>query len=55
MQHGFLEEDRYFIREVLHPANEHECLADDDSNMMPLWFDGDSMPKVLIDNDYLFN
>ena len=36
--------------EVSHPTNEHECLTDDDSNMMPLWFDGDCMPKVLIDN-----
>ena len=43
------------IREVLHPTNEHECLTDDDSNMMPLWFDGDCMPKVLIDNDDLSN
>ena len=36
--------------EVSHPTNEHECLTDDDSNMIPLWFDGDCMPKVLIDN-----
>ena len=35
--------------EVSHPAKEHECLTDDESNMMPLWFDEDCMPKVLID------
>ena len=39
--------------EVLHPTNEHECLTDYDTNMMPLWFDRDGMPKVLIDNDDL--
>ena len=55
MQHGYFEEDRYPIREVSHPANKHECLTDDDSNMMPLWIDGDCMPKVLIDNDDLYN
>ena len=43
------------IRKVLHPTNEHEYLTDDDSNMMPLWFHGDCMPKVLIDNDDLSN
>ena len=43
------------IREVLHPTNELECLTDDDSNMMPLWFDEDCMPKVLMDNDDLSN
>ena len=46
MQHGYLEEDRYPIREVSysivsHPTNEHECLTDVDSNIMPLYFDGD--------------
>ena len=35
--------------EVSHPAKEHECLTDDESNMMPLWFDEDCIPKVLID------
>ena len=39
--------------EVSHPAKEHECLTDDESNMMPLWFDENCMPKVLIDNDEL--
>ena len=38
------------IMKVLHPTNEHECLTYYDSNMMPLWFDGDGMPKVLSDN-----
>ena len=28
-------------------------LTDYDSNMMPLWFDGDCMLLVLIDNDDL--
>ena len=55
MQHGYFEEDRYPIREVSHPTNEHECLTDDDSNIMPLWFDGDCMPKALFDNDELSN
>ena len=41
--------------EVSHPTNEHECLTDYESNMVPLWFDGDYMPKVLIDNDDLSN
>ena len=41
------------IREVSHPTNEHDCLTDDDSKMIPLWFDGDCMPKMLIDNDDL--
>ena len=39
--------------EVSHPTIKHECLTDYDSNMMPLWFDGDCMPNVLIDNDDL--
>ena len=39
--------------EVSHPTKEQECLTDYDSKMMPLWFDGDCMPKVLIDNDEL--
>ena len=43
------------IREVSHPTNEHDCLTDDDSKMIPLWFDGDCMPKMLIDNDDLSN
>ena len=29
--------------------------TDYDSNMMPLWFDGDCMPTVLTDNDELSN
>ena len=41
------------IMEVSQPTNEHECLTDYASNKMPLWFDGDCMPKVLIDNDDL--
>ena len=41
------------IRDVSHPTNEQACLTDDDSNMMPLWFDGDCIPKVLFDNDDL--
>ena len=53
VQHGYLEEDRYPIGEVSHPTIEHECLTDDDSNMPPLWFDGDCMLKVMIDNDDL--
>ena len=52
----YLDEDRYPIWEVSHPKNEHECFTDDDSDiMMPLWCDGDCMPKVLIDNDDLSN
>ena len=43
------------MRGVSHPANEHECLTDDDGNMKPLWFDGDCMSNVLIDNDDLSN
>ena len=39
--------------EVSHHTNEHEFLTYYDSNMMPLWFDGDCVPKVLIDNDGL--
>ena len=39
------------IIEVSYPTNEHECLTDYDSNMMPLWFDGDCMQNMLIDND----
>ena len=38
------------IMEVSYPTNEHGWLTDGDSNMMLLWFDGDCMPKVLIDN-----
>ena len=41
------------IMEVLHPINEHECLTVNDINMMPLWFDRDGLPKVLIGNDDL--
>ena len=41
------------IIEVSHPTNEHEFLTDYDSNMMSLWFNGDCMPNVLIDNDDL--
>ena len=37
---------------VLHPTNV-VCLTYYDSNMMPIWFDGDGMPKMLIDNDDL--
>ena len=43
------------IIEVSHPTNEHGWLTDGESNMMPLWLDGDSMPKMLIDNDDLSN
>ena len=38
---------------VSHPTNERKFLTDYDSNMMPLWFSGDCMPKVLIDNNDL--
>ena len=41
------------ISDVSHPTNEQAYLPDDDSNMMPLWFDGDCIPKVLFDNDDL--
>ena len=44
-----------YIREVSHPTNEHECLTDDDSNMMYRLFGGDCMPKVLINNNDLSN
>ena len=43
------------IMEVSHQTNKQECLTDDDSNMMALWFDGDCMPKVSIDNDDLLD
>ena len=36
-----------------HPTNEHEFLTDYDNNMMPLCFDEDCIPKVLIGNDDL--
>ena len=41
------------IIEVSHPTHEHEFLTNYGSNLMPLWFGGDCMPKVLIDNDDL--
>ena len=41
--------------EVSDPKNEHECLTDDESYMMPLWFDRDCMANVLIDNGGMFN
>ena len=40
---------------VSDPSSEHKCLTDDESNMMPLWFSGDCLTKVLIDNDNLFD
>ena len=44
------------IREVSHPTDEHECVTDYDSMiMMLLWFDGNYMSKVLIDNNDLSN
>ena len=43
------------ITEVSHPTNEHGWLTDGDSNMMPLWFDGNLKPKLLIDTDDLSN
>ena len=53
MQHGCLEEDRY-PQNVSFTSNILTWMAvRGDSNMMPLWFDGDCMSKVLIDNDYL--
>ena len=33
---------------VSHPTHEHGWLTDGDSNMMPLWFDGGCLPKVLM-------
>ena len=53
VQHGCLKEDRYLIIEVSHPTNKHDFFTDYDSNMMSLWFGGDCMPKVLIDNEDL--
>ena len=41
------------IIDVSHQINEQELLTGYDSNMIPLWFDGDCVPKVLIDNEYL--
>ena len=55
MQHGYLRRTDTLVREALQQTNEHECLTDDDSNMMPLWFDGECMPKVSTDNDDLSN
>ena len=37
----------------LRPTNDHGWLTDGDSNMMPLWFDGDCMPNLSIDKDDL--
>ena len=37
------------------PTNGHGWHAADDGAMMPLWFAGDCLPKVLIDNDDLPN
>ena len=53
MQPGYLEEDRYPIMAGSHLTHEHGWLTDGDSNMIPLWFHGDCMPKVLTDNDDL--
>ena len=41
------------IIEVSHPTDEHGWMTDGDSNMTSLWFDGNCMTKVLIDNDDL--
>ena len=37
------------------PTDGHGWHADDDGSMMPLWFAGDCLPKVLIYNDDLPN
>ena len=37
------------------PTDGHGWHADDDGSMMPLWFAGDCLPKVLIDNEDLPN
>ena len=37
------------------PTDGHGWHADDDGSMIPLWFAGDCLPKVLIDNEDLLN
>ena len=37
--------------DVLKPLVGPEWLTDGYGNMMPLWFDGDCLPKLLIDDD----
>ena len=39
------------IREVAKPTGGHRWLKDDYGNMVPYWFDGDCLPKLLIDDD----
>ena len=41
------------IMEVPKPTDGHGWLMDGDSNMVPLWFDGDCVPEFLIDDDDL--
>ena len=37
--------------EVQKPTNGHGWLMDGDGNIVPLWFDGDCLQKLLIDDD----
>ena len=53
LSNGYLEEGRYPLIESPNPTDGHGWHADDDGSMMPLWFAGDCLPKVLIDNDDL--
>ena len=39
--------------EVPKPTDRHGWLTDSDGNMMPLWFEGECLPEVLIDDDDL--
>ena len=41
------------IMEVPKPTDGHGWLMDGDSNMVPLWFDGDCVPEFLIEDDDL--
>ena len=55
LSNGYLEESRYPLIERPKPTVGHGWHADDDGSMMPLWFAGDCLPKVLIDNEDLPN
>ena len=41
------------IMEVPKPTDRHGWLTDSDGKMMPLWFEGECLPEVLIDDDDL--
>ena len=55
LSNGYLRRADTPLIESPKPTDEHGWHADDDSSMMPLWFAGDCLPKVLIDNEDLPN